>query len=246
MQVLFRDYGEGLVEWGYSYRNELFYSGKRQTGPKAAIEVIRERAARRAKTQVRRWIMSQRLDYMLTLTYRENVEDRERAVADLSKFVELVRRHHKGDWPWLAVPERQKRGAWHFHIAVGGWQNVDLLRSIWGGIVGGGNIDVRTPRVGKRPRYGRLALAYYLSKYMTKDAGETEPGDHRYYRGREAVMVEPIRIILDKFSGVGVWIREIVESSGLLIRQEIATEYGGWGATWESPYRRSRLQVAVL
>jgi len=64
MQVLFRDYGEGLVEYGYSYRNELFYQGEREPGPKAPPEVIRERAARRAKTQVRRWIMSQRLDYM--------------------------------------------------------------------------------------------------------------------------------------------------------------------------------------
>lgn len=240
MQVLFRDYGEGLVEWGYSYRNELFYPGKRESGPKAPPEVLRERAARRAKTQVRRWIMSQRLDYMVTLTYRENVEDRARAVSDLSKFITQVRSHYKGDFPWLAVPERQKRGAWHFHLAVRGWQNVDLLRSIWRGIVGEGNIDVRTPRAGKRARYGRLALAYYLSKYMMKDKDDTEPGESRYYRGREATMVEPVRIILDKFSGVGVWIRELVESSGLLIRQEIATEYGGWGATWDSPYRKYR------
>lgn len=241
MQVLFRDYGEGLVEWGYSYRNELFYpQGKREPGPKAPPDVVRERAARRAKTQVRRWIMSQRLDYMVTLTYRENMRDRDRAVSDLVSFIDKVRYHNKGVFPWLAVPELQERGAWHWHLAVRGWQNVQLLRSIWRSIVGEGNIDVRSPRKGKRARFGRLALSYYLAKYILKEKDNTEPGQHRYYRAREATMVEPVRIALDKFSGVGVWIREIVESSGLLIRQEIATEYGGWGATWDSPYRKFR------
>lgn len=242
ISVCFRDYGGGLIEWGYSKREPV--SGKRVKSryPKVKYEgdeaETRERAARRAGTVIRRMIMARRLDYLLTLTYRENVICRRRAVRDLSTFMDRVRKEKPG-FSWVAVSERQKRGAWHWHIAVSGFQDVRLLRSIWKGVVGEGNIDVRGPKSGGRLRWGRLRLAYYLAKYIYKCSQETREGDHRYFRSRDGEESDVVKIMVDWASTAGVWVQEIVSSSGLRVRQHFETAYGGWGATWEAQFRRS-------
>jgi hypothetical protein len=104
------------------------------------------------------------LDHLLTLTYRENVTDFDRAGTDLNRFVRLVKKHIP-DFLYLAVPEKQKRGAWHWHMAVKGRQDVILLRQVWRKVVGEGNIDVQQPKGGQDRR---LALVRYLSKYLAK------------------------------------------------------------------------------
>jgi len=236
--VCFRDYGNGLVEWGYSKREPL-------TGPRLPTvekipsppDEIRERAARRASTAIRRWIMARRLDHLLTLTYKENMICRRRAVRDLSLFMDKVRAANPG-YSWVAVPERQKRGAWHWHIAVRGFQNVRLLRSLWLSVVGEGNIDVRCPYAKQGARWGRLRLAYYLAKYIKKNVHETGEGDHRYFRSRDGLKTDVEKIMLDKISTAGVWIQEIITASGLRVMQTFETAYGGLGATWESLRKR--------
>ncbi len=82
---------------------------------------------------------------MLTLTYRENVTDFDLACNHLSKFVRIVKGKLPG-WIYIAVAEQQQRGAWHWHMAVRGRQDVDTLRACWQHVVGEGNIDVAAPR----------------------------------------------------------------------------------------------------
>jgi hypothetical protein len=64
--------------------------------------------------------------------------------------------------PYVAVLERQQRGALHPHLAVKGFQDVRLLRRCWYKIVGNGQgqVNVRGPRPGSSP----VKLARYLSK----------------------------------------------------------------------------------
>lgn len=141
----------------------------------------RERSTRRARTKVRRLAKFKGLTVMLTLTYRENMTDRERMARDFDVFVKRVRRVLRG-FEYVCVFERQKRGAWHAHIAVQRIQShyshkgtlvrsYDLLRSMWRGVVGAdnGNIDVSRNR---RVSRSSAKLAAYLSKYIGKDLGE--------------------------------------------------------------------------
>lgn len=132
---------------------------------------------------------------MITLTYRENMTDKARLKND---FDALRRRLGKvQSFHYIAVAERQKRGAWHLHIAVKGRQNYRVLRSIWRSIVGqdNGNIDVRNPF---REKGLRHKLASYLSKYITKDFSEHALNEKRYWtsRGVEIPDQQPIAHLL--------------------------------------------------
>ena len=117
---------------------------------------------------------------LLTLTYRENMTDRERMKRDFDVFMKRLRRAVP-DVEYICVFERQKRGAWHAHIAVRRvlpfyWRkgvavkSYDLLRSMWRGVVGSdnGNVDVSRNR---RVQRSAAKLAVYLSKYIGKDLG---------------------------------------------------------------------------
>lgn len=52
----------------------------------------------------------------LTLTFRDNVTDHKEAYRRFCSFRKHFLSHHFGEW--LLFKERQKRGAWHYHILV--------------------------------------------------------------------------------------------------------------------------------
>jgi hypothetical protein len=155
----------------------------------AKLTENRERATRRARTKVRRLAKTKGLTTLLTLTYRENMLDRERMARDLDVFLKRVRRVISG-FQYIAVFERQKRGAWHAHLAVekvlshylaGGKmvRSYDLLRSMWRGVVGqdNGNVDVSR---NKRVQRSAAKLAAYLSKYIGKTFDQSEKHVNAY------------------------------------------------------------------
>lgn len=131
-----------------------------------------DRSVRRAKSRLRQKILSAQADHLLTLTYRENVTDFAQADSDLSRFVRLVKAQMP-TWIYIAIAEQQKRGAWHWHMAVKGRQDVVLLRSLWRQVVGEGNIDVNPPKAAGKHR--QLALVKYLGKYLAKGFVVGEP-----------------------------------------------------------------------
>ena len=58
------------------------------------------------------------------------IVDAEAAKKALAHFVASCRR----EWPgfqYVAAPEPQQRGAWHWHVAVRGFVNYDKLRGFW-------------------------------------------------------------------------------------------------------------------
>lgn len=152
-----------------------FVKSKREEAEDAVEN--RKRATRRARTKVRRLCKAKGLTTLLTLTYRENMVDRDRMARDLDVFLKRVRRVIPG-FEYVCAFERQKRGAWHAHLAVrrvlshysqGGKlvQSYALLRSMWRGVVGvdNGNVDVSRNR---RVQRSSAKLAAYLSKYIGK------------------------------------------------------------------------------
>lgn len=153
----------------------------------------RERSARRARTAVRRLVKAKSLDTMLTCTYQANVLDRSVIMRHLDMAIKRIRRVIPG-FQYVAVLERQKRGAWHAHLAVHRIQShymhkgtlvksYDLLRAIWRAVVGelGGNVDVSK---NKRARRSSGRIAAYLSKYIGKGLDGVEAGDSYSASGR--------------------------------------------------------------
>lgn len=149
----------------------------------------RERSSRRAKTKVRRLCKNRGLSVMLTLTYRENMLDRERMARDFDVFVKRLRRVVP-DFQYVCVFERQKRGAWHAHIAVprvlshylhkGALvRSYDFLRSVWRAVVGSDNGNVDVSR-NKRIMRSSSRLAAYIAKYIGKGFGDSDDGGDSY------------------------------------------------------------------
>lgn len=150
----------------------------------------RERAARRAKTKVRRLCKAMGVDALLTLTYRENQQDLELTKKHMKEFVRRVRRVVPG-FAYVAAFERQKRGAWHVHMGIHAlpfnlpWAGVkvksySVIRAVWRAVVGdlGGNIDQA-----RKKRYSRKTpakMASYISKYILKAFEDGDDHSNRY------------------------------------------------------------------
>jgi hypothetical protein len=137
-----------------------------------------EESRLRAKGTVRRKLLTIGADHLLTMTYRKVVTEIERAEKDFRQFLKLVRERYPV-FPYVAVWERQQRGAIHWHLGVVGFQDVRFLRRCWLAVVGAGkgNIDVQGPR-GRR--WSCASLARYLAKYIVKGQEGRRRGQHRY------------------------------------------------------------------
>lgn len=185
-KIMLTDYGNGLGEIGWSFIHS-YQPNKAERGFSENKIANQDRAVRRAKSRMRKLILSTKSDHLLTLTYRQNMVDFKQACRDLTKFIRLVRKDLP-DWLYIAVAEKQKRGAWHWHLAVSGRQDVNTLRRAWLKVVLDGNIDVNPPK--GKSQHRELALVSYLSKYLAKTFAE---GDHelntRRYRVSRGIEV---------------------------------------------------------
>lgn len=226
MYVNFRDYGDGLIEAGWS---EGRLGSRGVKGESDNREENELRAVARARKVVRRRCLVAGLDHLLTLTYRENMGDRSRGIADLYAFVKRVQEKIPG-WKWIAVMEYQERGAVHWHLAVQGWQNVELLRSEWRSVVGEGNIDVKSPkrRSGKY-QYSKLQLAYYLTKYMTKESEKRELNQKRYHSAEGIEDPVVYRIWVEHPARIMDYLREVMGKVGSVWFSGCM----GWAASWD-------------
>ncbi|HTH58985.1 MAG TPA: hypothetical protein VL689_02380 [Paraburkholderia sp.] len=138
-------------------------------------------AAKRAKQQVRLRCKAIGADRMITLTYHENMTDKARLKKDFDAFRRRLSKLQ--DFHYVAVAERQKRGAWHLHIAVKGRQNYRVLRSVWGRVVGCESVRVHVKNP-FREKGLRHKLASYIGKYITKDFAEHALNEKRYWTSR--------------------------------------------------------------
>jgi hypothetical protein len=159
-----------------------------------SAETNAERAARRAKQRVRWSVKAIGCDQMLTLTYRANVTDLIESRKHFQRFVAMCRK----EWPtfrYVAAPEVQERGAWHWHVGVRGFVNYDKLRGFWWRAMGErvqwsaegkpilrdtsetpGNVQGVTAKARGRARrsWSSDLLAGYLAKYIAKNVGSVE------------------------------------------------------------------------
>lgn len=175
-------------------------------------ERSQESAARRAKQEVRHKCKAMAINALWTLTFRENVTDREVALRCLDRFRRRVATVIPG-WRYIAVLEKQARGAYHVHIAthalpkqltdkgvkVKSW---NVMRAIWRSVAGklGGNFDEakRTGRWGTgKPMRGAGAIARYIAGYVAKDMRESELNRKRYSASKGIEVPDAYRALFD-------------------------------------------------
>lgn len=167
-------------------------------------EKNRDRAARRAKTQVRRRCKAIQADSMLTLTYRENMTDIERLMRDVKAFVKRLR--DLGPFEYVLCVEPQKRGALHVHMACQSFpawmkdengvrvKSYNLIRSMWRRVVGrdNGNVDLTRPR-----RNAPHRIASYIAKYVSKNLEDAVFNAKSYWSSKGIALPKPIRLWFD-------------------------------------------------
>lgn len=146
-------------------------------------------AGKEAKKRVRQACKMIGADRLITLTYRENVVDRERALKDFDLFRRRLKKCMA--FHYVAVMENQTRGAIHFHIAVHGRQCYQLLRSIWQAVVGTdasgqkmAQVNVRNPHKFGFGKDGFHKLAAYIAKYCTKSMECRDLNQKRFFASR--------------------------------------------------------------
>lgn len=206
-KVVFHDLGNGhheasiakTVVWDHlctmspTYYEMYLEQRAKEDTPEARAEkeaANAERAARRAKTKVRRMCKVMGVDSLLTLTYRANQTDLKLCKSHMKEFVRRVRRVIPG-FLYVAAFEQQERGAWHVHMAIHklpfklAWEGVkvnsySVVRAIWRRVVGdlGGNID--EARKKRHSRKSPAQMASYISKYMLKAYEEGDKWSNRY------------------------------------------------------------------
>ena len=165
-------------------------------------------AGRRAKQKVRECCKTIGADRMVTLTYRENMVDRDTALKHWKAFCRKLGKHKQ--FHYVAVIEEQERGALHFHVAVAGRQMYALLRSIWQSVLGlgpdgqqMGQVNVRDPHRFGFGQNGAHKLAGYIAKYCSKQMQCRALDQKRYFRSRGIVVPEAESVRLHCTSMLG-------------------------------------------
>lgn len=134
---------------------------RRSEGERA---IYQQQAAVRAGTTIRELVLANNLRYLWTLTYKNEINDRDVAMDDLKKFIKRLRyRGYK--FPYVAVMEIQEERAKkygvdviHFHLATNERVKIEDLKKAWGL----GHVFVSKHN-------GELfKVASYISKYVRK------------------------------------------------------------------------------
>lgn len=161
-------------------------------------DVLR-RSAIRAKKNLRVAAIQLQVDHMNTFTFAENVIDMDLALDVFETFNRLYKAecpykfqmagsvHEVNGWNYVAVPEKQKRGAIHFHVLTNQAHDINRVRSAWvkaqqmhGIEEVGKQVNAKHLR-GRRDSYQTIK---YVCKYVSKAMSEGVVWKKRYFRSK--------------------------------------------------------------
>jgi hypothetical protein len=190
-----------------------------------------KRSERRAKKELRLFIVANVLTRMWTLTYRDEHWDRDVVISNVNDWLQRLREHLDCSFPAAYVLELHPGGhGIHVHVAM---ESRFILHAemerLWGhGLVQYSDRNKRLKRVrGKRAT--ARALAGYLCKYMADGWNDLHlPGKHRYER-TQGFGVERVRRVFRTLSDALAW----------LDAEEGAAPVSAWHSdqaeNWEGP-----------
>lgn len=135
-----------------------------------------------------RWEISRIIDFnfddntkFMTLTFKENIQDVKYTNVEFKKFIKRLNYYlyneKKQKLKYLAVWEKQKRGAIHYHIIFFEFPfiNIDELQRIWGN----GFVKINKIDVDSKDNRGR-----YVSKYFSKDIDEKDYKQKAFFKSQ--------------------------------------------------------------
>lgn len=179
---------------GVSSPKDAKWTGNRRSEKEVMDDqkISEELSAKRAKNQFRRLVncninQHHETDKFLTLTFAENISDRTQANYEYMKFIQRLK-HNFGKFEYLAVPEKQKRGAIHYHVLLFGLGYVkkEQLEDLWTH----GFIKIKA--INRYPD-----IAGYLVKYMQKDTENGRKGHEKRYLGSRGLKKPVIQYNVD-------------------------------------------------
>lgn len=180
-------------------------AGSAEHTPTGELESSAVRAARRAKTRLRRYAVANRLTYLWVLTFAPDAGgvqefDLRAAKRATSAWVRYGLRDALGyQGAYVIGWERHKSGAWHVNVLLGARIDHRLLEVAWGH----GNVWVSLFRA--RPGEGGRDLARrasaYVAKYVAKEFAEAGRYVHRY-EVAQGFAVRVVRVFALSASGI--------------------------------------------
>lgn len=193
--------------------------GKRDK-PDVVSQENQQKAASRAKREIRYKVRNMMADHLVTFTKRE-AEGSEYWTPDdwaaaWDKFRRNMVKIHPG-FMYVAILEKHAKGNYHLHVAWCGRVNVGNVRRLWllaiGGGKGSGNIDAK--HLSKQSGGERSSkIARYVSKYVSKHFEDAPRYNKKRYWASKQTLEEARRYVLtaDTLDGA---IRQMAEMLGL-------------------------------
>lgn len=151
---------------------------------------------------------------LLTLTYRENMQDYERAYKDFNKFVKRLEYRYKISLRYLRVIELQQRGAIHFHVVI---FSPDFALVPYNEVYetwGHGAVHIRKIEVLDDVTADRIGN--YLGKYLTKSK-EIAVNKNIYSTSRNLKRPKKERVVIDDERLFAVYENYLAEMSSIVI-----------------------------
>lgn len=150
-----------------------------------------ETACRKARSRIRRLSINNNLRNMWTFTFAQaGISDLTDAWKEWSLFNRRMKRNDIMPEKWLVTPEVQKGRmlkygdkVWHFHMITDQYIDIYRCQAVWKH----GIVNVVSGNDGGEG-------ASYISKYITKEAGEDadrRPGQHRYRKSDGLTYPDP-------------------------------------------------------
>lgn len=211
-------YPSGLIEVYRSEKIRVKGAGGGVRGRSARSEgqraLYQQQAAVRAGTKIRELILANKLCYLWTMTFADEIEDRDFAMDEMKKFIKRLRwRGYK--LPYVAVMEIQEKRSKkygvdviHFHLATSERVEIEDFRQAWGH----GHVFVSE-------HSGELfKVASYLAKYVRKgfeDERVRGREKKRYLNSRGLVRPEKTQLILSDNE-----LRELKEIADTVVEYE--------------------------
>lgn len=151
---------------------------------------------------------------LLTLTYKENVQDYDKAYRDFYNFVKMFKYNFGISLKYIRVIELQKRGAIHFHVIV---FNPEFCRIPYNDIYnvwGHGAVHIRRIEVLDDVTADRVGN--YLGKYLTKSK-EIAPNKKIYTTSRNIKRLEKQRVVIEDEGKFKAYMDYLLNASNVVI-----------------------------
>lgn len=151
---------------------------------------------------------------LLTLTYKENMQDYDKAYKDFYNFVKMVKYNFGLSLKYIRVIELQQRGAIHFHVVVFNPEFVAIpyndIYKTWGhGAVHIRKIDVFDDVTADR-------IGNYLGKYLTKSK-DIAVNKKIYTTSRGLKRLEKQRIVIENTEQSALYLERLASVSSAVI-----------------------------